>query len=141
MPFTQQQLTALAFDPTLLFSYRGWKADAWQRDLLRSKAPRILLNCCRQAGKSTTVAALALHRALFFPESLILLLSKAQRQSTELFRKVFDFYNAIGRPLKAIGESGLRLELANGSRIVSLPGKEANIRSYSGVNLLVIDEA
>ncbi len=38
-------------------------------------------------------------------------------------------------------ESALRLELPNGSRIVSLPGKEATIRSYSGVRLLIVDEA
>jgi len=35
----------------------------------------------------------------------------------------------------------LRLELTNGSRIISLPGKEETVRSYSGVRLLVIDEA
>src|SRR5207244_4416310 len=35
----------------------------------------------------------------------------------------------------------LRLELANGSRIVSLPGDEATVRGFSGVALLVIDEA
>ncbi len=33
------------------------------------------------------------------------------------------------------------MELSNGSRIVVLPGKEATIRGFSGVNLLVIDEA
>jgi hypothetical protein len=38
-------------------------------------------------------------------------------------------------------ESALRLELQNGSRIVSLPGKEETIRGYSGVRLLVVDEA
>src|SRR5437868_15260695 len=121
MPFSQQQLTALGFDPTLLFSYRGWKADAWQRDLLRSQAPRTLLNCCRQAGKSTTVAALALHTALFEPNSLVLLLSRSQRQSGELFRKVLEFYNAVDRPVQAAAESSLALELVNGSRVLSLP--------------------
>src|SRR5205807_4237403 len=34
-----------------------------------------------------------------------------------------------------------RLELANGSRVVSLPGKEETVRGYSGVRLLVVDEA
>jgi hypothetical protein len=33
------------------------------------------------------------------------------------------------------------LELGNGSRILSLPGKEGTIRGYSGVSLLVVDEA
>jgi hypothetical protein len=35
----------------------------------------------------------------------------------------------------------LTLELVNGSRIVSLPENESGIRGFSGVNLLVIDEA
>jgi hypothetical protein len=35
----------------------------------------------------------------------------------------------------------LRLELANGSRVLCLPGREETIRSFGGVNLLVLDEA
>ena len=49
---------------------------------------RLVLNCARQTGKSTTAATLALHRALYYPGSLILLVSPSQRQSTELFRKI-----------------------------------------------------
>jgi hypothetical protein len=33
------------------------------------------------------------------------------------------------------------LTLSNGSRLVSLPGKETTVRGYSGVRLLVVDEA
>jgi hypothetical protein len=33
------------------------------------------------------------------------------------------------------------MELSNGSRIIALPGKEATIRGFSGVSLLIIDEA
>ena len=33
------------------------------------------------------------------------------------------------------------MNIRNGSRIVSLPGEEGTIRGYSGVSLLVIDEA
>lgn len=145
MTLTPQQALALALDPALLFELRGLAPDPWQRDLLRSTAPRILLNCCRQAGKSTTVAALALHTALFRPESLILLLSRSQRQSSELFRKVVAFHQVVESDAAQIAtvaaRSALRLEWTNGSRIVSLPGHEGTIRSYSGVCLLVIDEA
>jgi hypothetical protein len=35
----------------------------------------------------------------------------------------------------------LRLELENGSRIVSLPGKEQNIQGMAKVSLLIVDEA
>jgi hypothetical protein len=138
---TVQRTLALALDPARLFHEAGLTPDPWQAEVLRSRAPRILLNCSRQAGKSTTIAALALHEALFRPGALVLVLSRAQRQAVELFRKVLHFYNALGRPLPASAESSLKLELVNGSRVVALPGKEANIRSYSGVQLLVIDEA
>src|SRR5207244_3649377 len=50
-------------------------------------------------------------------------------------------YRALDRPVPAEAESALRLELDNGSRIVSLPGKEGSIRGFSGVRLLLIDEA
>ena len=47
----------------------------------------------------------------------------------------------MGDPVPTKEESSLRLELENGSRIISLPGKEETIRGYSGVRLLVVDEA
>lgn len=132
---------AAALDPVALARRAGWGPDPWQAEVLRSTAPRSLLLCARQTGKSTTTAVLALHRALYHPGSLILLLSPSLRQSGELFRKVMDAYSAVGRPVPVAGESALRLELDNGSRVVSLPGQEATIRGYSGVALLVVDEA
>jgi Terminase large subunit, T4likevirus-type, N-terminal len=107
---------------------------------LLSQERQILLNCCRQAGKSTVTSALALHTALFQPRQLVLLLSPGQRQSSEIFRKVVAGYNAIGRPVRTVQETQLKMELANGSRILCLPGIEATIRGFSP-NLLVIDEA
>jgi hypothetical protein len=76
------------------------------------------------------------------PGSLTLLLSPTQRQSGELFTdKVLRLYNGLGRPVPSAGLSALRLTLANGSRVVALPGEEGAIRGYSSVALLVIDEA
>jgi hypothetical protein len=73
---------------------------------------------------------------------LTLLLSPTLRQSGELFRdKVKRLYNALGRPVATVQESALTMELANGSRIVSLPGEEETIRGYSRVRLLILDEA
>jgi hypothetical protein len=131
----------LALDPSGILEAQDITPDPWQRDLLASTAPQTLLNCSRQSGKSTTVAVLALHTALFTPKSLTLLLSPTQRQSGELFRKVLNAYNALGRPIKTVGETQMKCEFDNGSRIVCLPGKEETIRSFSSVNLLIIDEA
>src|SRR5262249_30777129 len=87
-------------------------------------------------------AALALKAALPEPPALVLLLSPTLRQSGELFRdKVLRLYNALGRPVPTTQESALQMTLANGSRIISLPGDEQTIRGYSGVALLVVDEA
>jgi hypothetical protein len=72
---------------------------------------------------------------------LILMLAPSQRQSAELLRKTRSLLNALGPTVGSEAESALALELANGSRIVSLPGKEATIRGYSDVALLAIDEA
>jgi hypothetical protein len=122
----------------------GLKAtpDHWQADLLRHPKARTLLLCSRQSGKSTVAAALALREALLVPGSLVLLLSPTLRQSGELFRdKTLRLYNALKRPVPALRETQLTLELTNGSRVVSLPGEEGGIRGYSGVGLLVLDEA
>jgi len=84
---------------------------------------------------------LALHTALSRPENLVLLLSPSLRQSLELFRKVTECYAAMDRPIGTLAFNQTRLELDTHSRIVCLPGKEETVRSFSGVDLLVIDEA
>jgi hypothetical protein len=134
-------LLAVALDPALILRACGIEPDPWQRSLLLSQDRQTLLCCSRQAGKSTVVSALALHTALFTPGALVLLLSPSQRQSAEIFRKVLDADNALGRPIPAVYRTQLRLELANGSRVLCLPGREETIRSFGGVNLLVLDEA
>src|SRR5215471_19745926 len=132
---------ALALDPARLLTARGLPPDPWQREFLLAPDRQVLLNCSRQSGKSTVVAALALHTLLFVPNSLVLLLSPSLRQSVEIFRKLLDGFDALRRPLSALRRTALQLELANGSRVVSLPGREHTLRSFSGVNLLVLDEA
>jgi hypothetical protein len=132
---------AIALDPVLLAERAGIQPDPWQCQVLRSPAPRILLNATRQGGKSTTVAALAVHTALYAPGSLTLLVSPSLRQSVELFKRCLTVYRALGRPVSAQAESALRLELDNGSRVISLPGTESTVRGYSRVSLLAIDEA
>ena len=131
---------AVALDPVHLAERAGIEPDPWQRDVLRSAAPRMLLNASRQSGKSTTVALLSLHTAQYRPGALCLMLSPTLRQSGELFRKAKDLLAAIGG-VDLAEETQLSLKMTNGSRIVSLPGQEGTVRSYSAVALLAIDEA
>lgn len=119
----------------------GITPDPWQAKVLRWSGKRLLLNCSRQSGKSTTAAGLALHRALYNPKSLILLVSPSLRQSGELFRKVAEHMARL--PVKPETEEDNKLSCAftNGSRILSLPSSEATIRGFSGADLIIEDEA
>lgn len=132
---------AYGLDAVLWARSLDFAPDPWQAQVLRSSAGRVFLNCSRQSGKSTVAALLGLHAALYRPGALVLLLSPSLRQSGELFRKVASYYQHLASPIPPEAESALRLELEGGSRIVSLPGREQTIRGFSGVNLLVIDEA
>lgn len=115
--------------------------DLWQEQALRWSGKRLLLNCCRQSGKSTTASILGLHRALFYPGSLVLLVSPSLRQSSELFRKVSDHLEKLETPPRKTEDNRLSATFANNSRIVSLPSTESTIRGFSGAALIIEDEA
>jgi hypothetical protein len=119
----------------------GIAPDPWQAELLRSDSLRFLLNCSRQSGKSTMASILALHKALAAPGSLILILAPAERQAKELFSKVAAFYRHLGHIIPMDSYRKLGMNLASGSRIEALPGSESTIRGFSGVDLLIVDEA
>ena len=50
---------ARALDPGALAAGVGMVLDPWRSEVLGSDHPWILLNCCRQSGKSTTCAVKA----------------------------------------------------------------------------------
>ena len=86
-----QHSLALALDPSLVLKTTGMEPDPWQHGgpavvLASATAPQLR----PPGGQEPTVAALALHTALFQPKSLTLLLSPTLRQSLELFRKIGD---------------------------------------------------
>ena len=128
-------------DPVNLARAAGFEPDPWQARLLESTSSRILLNCTRQAGKSTMASILAMHTAATVPGSLVLLISPTQRQSSELLKKGRSAFLKAKIPLTTRKSSTHFMELMNGSRLVSLPGKEGNVRGFSGVSLMIIDEA
>jgi hypothetical protein len=131
---------AMPSDPVAMAGSLGLVPDDWQRRVLRSTSRRMLLNCARPSGKSTTTAVLALHQALFVPGSLTLMVSPGLRQSSELFKKALSFYRRLNRPVPAECETRLQLELSNDSRIISLPGSTDTTRGYTA-DLVLADEA
>jgi hypothetical protein len=128
-------------DAVALFRDAFGEPDPWQEAVLRSDASRLMLNVTRQGGKSSVAATKAIHVALSEPGALVLVVSPSLRQSGELFRRCLDVYHASGQLVPPDSETRLSLELVSGSRVVSLPGKEGTIRGYSGVRLLLLDEA
>jgi hypothetical protein len=128
--------------------------DPWQRGVLVSTARRKILNTSRQVGKSTIIATLILHKALFSPGALCLIFSPTEKQAKEVFAKVSRFYLAYSGD-KAAGPRNRRmrravsfapevrrmgLNLVNGSRVLALPATENSARGYDP-DILVVDEA
>ena len=117
----------------------GLVPDDWQETVLRTDR-NTLINICRQAGKSTFSALKAYHAAAWHRDFTTVMVSKALRQSSELFRKFMGFHRTLGL-LEPTSETKLTADFTNGSRVISLPGAEGTIRGISSVDLLIIDEA
>lgn len=134
---TVATLLARHHAPTVM-QRSGLSPDEWQTRLLTAQPHRALVVCSRQAGKSTSCAAMVLHRAFAAPGREIVAVSPTQRQSTLLIDKVRRFADAMELELER--NAATFLKLANGSAIYALPGGADTVRGYSP-NLLIIDEA
>src|SRR5215510_2113996 len=119
----------------------GFEQDATQARVLNCGNPRVLLNCTRQWGKSTVTAAKAVHQAMTVEGSLTLAVSPSARQSGEFLRKAEEFVRRLKIKPRGDGDNDISVMLPNRSRIVGLPGREATVRGFSAVNLLLVDEA
>jgi hypothetical protein len=136
------RLSNRALDPTLIAHDVGLDhLDDWQATLIDEPPKRLLACCGREVGKSTAAAVCALNTVLYAAPATVVLISPSLRQSVELFRTFHAMWQALpGRPA-AEYETLSRLELANGFRVVSLPGSEKTVRGLASVDLIVIDEA
>jgi hypothetical protein len=133
---------ARALDPTLIARDVGIDhLDEWQAKLIDDPPKRLLCCCGRQVGKSTIASLTCLHAAIYNAPSTIVLISPSLRQSVELYRTLHGMYSRLpGRP-EAQYETLTRLELENGSRIISFPGSERTVRGIAAVDLCIVDEA
>lgn len=120
----------------------GLPSRPWQADLLRSRSKKIILNCSRQSGKSTTCAALGLHESIYRRPSFGLVIAPTQDQSSELMLKFDEFRGAVELPSDYLStDTKLAVKFANGNRFIARPGSEKSARSFSAVTLLLEDEA
>ena len=115
--------------------------DPWQQDALQSTSRRSLWNVHRQGGKSVIASLKGLHKAIYVPGSLILMISPSERQSGELYRKWLKYYDLLDSPPSMPEDKALSCTLSNGSRVVALPDSEDTVRSFSAVSLIIEDES
>ncbi len=122
--------------------------DPWQERVLKTTATRVIVLGPRQIGKSTVSGLLSLYVALTKAEALVLLIAPAQDQSKELARTIRRMAARAGMATTERAEqiapsllSASRIEFANGSRIIALPGaSEATVRGYAKPDVIVVDE-
>jgi hypothetical protein len=134
---------AYSLDPVLWArEVLGYHPDPWQADLLQSRSKKIILNCSRQSGKSTTCAALGLHESIYRQPSFVGIFAPTQDQSTELMMKFDEFRSAVEMPSDYLStDTKLAVMFKNGNRVIARPGSEKSARSFSAVTLLLEDEA
>jgi len=125
-------------DPSTIMEKYGYSPDEWQQRILIERPERLLLNCSRQSGKTTVVATMAVDEMLRGP-NLVLAICPSERQSKELLRTVSQIYRSVEALPEQ--ESTICIQCPNGARMFALPSSEANIRGFSKVALLLIDEA
>ena len=120
----------------------GWVLEDKQRELLTGQSKRVILNCTRQWGKSWMAAVALLFHAFNNPQSISIVAGPTLRQSAELLKKVKDLAWNLGLPIRGDGINRHSFVLPNRARIVAVPGNSPDgIRGFSGVTMLVIDEA
>ncbi len=118
-----------------------FEPDADQDAVLEVQDKNIILNCCRQWGKSTIAAILAAHYAYHYWQTTIVIVCPNLSQAGELMLKISRYLEILNVETFGDGVNKLSFVTVYGTRIMALPGDEANIRGISAVNLLIIDEA
>lgn len=123
-PSLMGDVQPLINDPARLFAPMNVVPDPWQVEVLKSVAPKVLLLCSRQSGKSFVMSAMAILEALTHPFAEVLIISKTLRQSTELLLKVKMLWRGLigGRVHRRTWQPKSLLEstLIDGARIKDL---------------------
>lgn len=112
-----------------------------QIEISRSRARYRVITSGRQSGKSRELAVEALTEAISKPGAFVLLISAGEEASKRLLADCSGMANRADglRPL-IVEDSKSLLSFSNGSRILSVPASDKQIRGWS-VDLLIVDEA
>lgn len=117
--------------------------DLWdhQLEFMSNKSKIVVVASARQIGKSMACAVKAIHTA-FSNQSKVLVVSPSLRQSGLMFATIREF---IGESdfLRAslVDDTKTYIKLSNGSELWCLPDSPAQIRGFSKVTTVIVDEA
>ena len=127
-----------ALDPVVVFRDAfDVEPFAWQAEYLRTDLPTLVVKG-RQVGFTSAAAALAIWRCVYTAGSTVAIVSPSLRESSEVTGRARAGLRRLG--LRLVIDSVAQLGLANGSRILSLPGSPKSARGFSA-DILVNDEA
>lgn len=131
---------AATLDPFSYLQSLGFEAFDWQKEALKPGITRLILLCARQAGKSTIIAAKVVHRAKYFPGSLIMLFAPTEDQAEELMAKI-SVLMSQDPDIILVRDSSETKKLLNGSRIKAFTASPKSARGYSDPDIIVFDES
>jgi hypothetical protein len=125
----------------LLFDLREAQLDTLQRVM---EDRYVIILKARQIGYSTLFAAYCLWLGMFWPDNVIVMLSRNEREAQKLLSKTDYAYKRLPDWLKEHGAKRLdknvmKMTFDNGSSIESMPSKEDPARG-SAVSLIIVDE-
>ena len=119
----------------------GFTLFAWQVRLLKSTHKFKVLNCARQAGKSSVVSIIPAWRAKYTPRSWSIILAATEDQASYDMLKVKECIDRDPTYPKQLRSSDSLVELANGSRIQVICATEKSARGPSKPACIIVDEA
>jgi len=130
-------------DDAVLFAeiFLGFKPFPYQVKLLNDKSDRVVACMGRQSGKTTTVAAKAIHFAFCNPGTTTLIVSPSLRQSMIMFDRIQTFFHQSNILQKSVvRKTRTIIQLSNGSQIIALPGSQYFLRGYTA-HMIIVDES
>lgn len=138
-------MTTVELSPALdagAFAERILQRPLWdhQLDIARSPARYRVVCAGRQVGKSTVLSTLALFEAVTRRNVTVLLVSAGEVASRRLLEEctALALESALGGSV--LDDSKSLLTFSNGSRIISVPASQRQIRGWP-VDVLIMDEA
>lgn len=112
-----------------------------QKKILECDSRFISIRAARRFGKSFIFSSFAVWKIATHSNYRVMIVSKAMRQSTEMFGNVKWMVNASPMAASIIQETQTLIKFSNGSSIQCLPGGNGDsIRGFT-IDLILVDEA